>query len=140
MRRLIARALVLTLLLIVALGMPAQARGGRGSHHGGHHGGHRHHVHGRVVVGVGPWWWGPAYPYWYYPPPYYAYPPPYYSTPNVVIDEPPVYIQGPAAQAPASQAPGTPSGYWYYCPSTQAYYPDVPTCQEPWVQVSPRSE
>jgi hypothetical protein len=26
-------------------------------------------------------------------------------------------------------------GYWYYCPSSGAYYPDVPTCPESWVPV-----
>jgi hypothetical protein len=34
--------------------------------------------------------------------------------------------------------PGAPAnGPWYYCPSAHAYYPQVPTCQEPWVQVPP---
>ena len=41
---------------------------------------------------------------------------PYYYTP------PPAYVQ--------------PSGgYWYYCPSAQAYYPNVPSCSEAWVPV-----
>ncbi len=25
--------------------------------------------------------------------------------------------------------------YWYYCPSYQAYYPNVTSCPEPWVTV-----
>ena len=34
--------------------------------------------------------------------------------------------------------PGAPAnGPWYYCQSARAYYPQVPTCQEPWVQVPP---
>lgn len=41
--------------------------------------------------------------------PYYGYDP-YYS-----------YDQGP--------------GYWYYCPSYGAYYPNVATCPEAWVPV-----
>jgi len=28
--------------------------------------------------------------------------------------------------------------YWYYCFSTGAYYPTVPTCPEPWIKVPPR--
>jgi hypothetical protein len=40
-----------------------------------------------------------------------------------VYAPPPVYAQ-----------PGY-AGYWYYCPSAQAYYPNVPSCPEPWVLV-----
>lgn len=89
----------------------------------------------RVFVGVGPIWWDPFWlfpyapygaPYWVYPPPYYVYAPP-----PVVVEEPPVYIQREAPLAP---------GYWYYCPSpnAQGYYPTVPSCPEPWIQVPPR--
>ena len=28
-----------------------------------------------------------------------------------------------------------PPSYWYFCPSYGAYYPDVPSCPEPWVLV-----
>jgi hypothetical protein len=89
-------------------------------------------VRHRVIVGIGPWWWGPypwgPYPYsWYYPP-YYAYPP------TVIVEEPPVYIQQPAPppSPPAEQ-------YWYYCRSAGAYYPTVPTCPEDWLKVPPRA-
>jgi hypothetical protein len=86
-----------------------------------------------VVVGIGPIWWDPFWPYPYYPygPPYW-YPPPYYRyPPPVAIEEPPVYVQ---------REPALPSGYWYYCPSPNAagYYPSVPTCSEPWIPVPPR--
>ena len=27
-------------------------------------------------------------------------------------------------------------GYWYYCPSYRAYYPNVHSCPVPWVPVS----
>jgi hypothetical protein len=104
---------------------PAYANGGHG---GGGHGGGRgfsgghgahpafHHFHhrGRVFVGVAPFF---AFPYWDYPA--------YYYPPVVVQPDPPVYIQ----QQPGSQQ------YWYYCPSARAYYPNVPTCPEPWVPV-----
>ena len=60
---------------------------------------------GRVFVGVAPLFVGPAY----------AYDP-------GDVDSPPAY------SAPA------PPAYWY-CPSAGAYYPDVPSCPEPWVPV-----
>ncbi|HUM16848.1 MAG TPA: hypothetical protein VL086_14230 [Candidatus Nitrosotalea sp.] len=95
--------------------------------------------HGSVVIGVGPYWgypgWG--YPYWGYPPPYYYYPPP-----TVVIEQPPVYVEREPAPVEAPPAPPAPpaasTAYWYYCPSTRAYYPSVPTCSEEWVKVPER--
>jgi hypothetical protein len=32
-------------------------------------------------------------------------------------------------------APYPTSSYWYYCPSYDAYYPDVSSCPETWVPV-----
>lgn len=95
--------------------------------------------HTRVVIGVGPGWWGP-YPYWWGPYPYawgpypYGwYGPPYaYYPPPVIVQEPPVYVQKPAPPEPAD------GPYWYYCPSAQAYYPSVPACPEAWIKVPPR--
>ena len=77
------------------------------------------HVRWGVHIGVGPYW-GP-YPYYWYPG--YWYPGPYYASPPVVA-EPPVYIEMPP-----------PTAYWYYCGPSQAYYPHVPTCAEPWIKV-----
>jgi hypothetical protein len=97
--------------------------------HGRGRGGHAH-----VIVGVGPLWWSPLYPYpygWPYP---YPYPPPYAGYPGqtvVVQQEPPVYVEQRAA-APS------PAAYWYYCPSARAYYPDVQACPEAWITVPPR--
>jgi hypothetical protein len=93
--------------------------------------------HGRVFIGVGPgYWWGPP-PYAYGPYPYGMYPPPYYPYPAtpVVVEQPPVYVQPQPAPAPPSAPP---SASWYYCSSSQAYYPDVNTCQEGWVRVPAR--
>jgi hypothetical protein len=90
-------------------------------------------VRGRVIVGVGPGWWGP--PWWYYPPyPAYVYAPP----PTVVVEQPPVYVQ--QQPPPPPPAPAPPQAYWHYCPSAHAYYPNVQTCSEPWVKVAPRTE
>ncbi len=36
---------------------------------------------------------------------------------------------------PVYTAPPPPPSYWYYCPAYGAYYPDVPSCPEPWVVV-----
>jgi hypothetical protein len=98
------------------------------THHGGHghHGFSHHGFHSHALIVAGPaFWWGPPYPYWwYYPaPPYYSYPPP------VIVQEPPVYVQPP---------PAPPESYWYYCPSAQAYYPNVRSCPEVWIKVPRR--
>ncbi len=102
-----------------------------------HFGGHRPAFHSRVFIGVGPaYYWGP-YPYWYYPPPpYVVYAPP----PVVVREDPPVYLQQPAPPPAPAPAPSTSSaeGYWYYCQSAGAYYPNVSSCPEAWVKVAPR--
>jgi hypothetical protein len=104
MKRSILLSLVLVVPLLLLAAMPSEA------------------WHGRVFVGVGPWW-GP-YPYWWYPPPYYYAPPP------VIVQEPPVYVQQPTPPpAPA------PPAEWYYCASAKGYYPTVPSCPEPWVKV-----
>ena len=68
-----------------------------------------------MFVGVTPFL---AFPYWWDDPAYY-YPP------TVIQPEPPVYIQ----QQPGGQP------YWYYCPRAGAYYPNAPSCPEPWVPV-----
>lgn len=69
--------------------------------------------YGGVHVGVGPFWW--PYPNPWYVGPYYAYPP---------VVEPPVYVEMPP-----------PPVYWYYCGPSQAYYPHVQTCTDPWINV-----
>lgn len=126
MRRIAAVALlVISFVLVCSAPGFTWSRGG-GSHRGGFHG------RGVVVIGPGCCWggyWGPywGYPYYwgYYPPPYYAYAPA-----PVVVQQAPVYIERPAP----------PESYWYYCPSTRAYYPSVPACSEAWIKVPPRPE
>lgn len=94
----------------------APARGGFHGNGGGSHGGfhghpgafHGHgHFHGGGFIGVSPFIWGPGYVY----------------TPPVYVDPGPVYVD-----------PGS-NGYWYYCQSLGAYYPNVASCPEPWVTV-----
>jgi hypothetical protein len=136
--------LVATVLLLAP--MPSQAGGhgwrGHGRHGHGWHGyrshGSRWYGHGghssRIYIGLGStFWWG-SRPGWYRPPPAYVYPAPVYvSPPRVIVAEQPVYVQ----QEPAAALPPS---YWYYCESSGGYYPSVPTCPEPWVQVPPRTE
>ena len=156
--RMLVRLTALIAALLLVSGAPAYARGGGGGGghafggghgfggghsfggphagafggHGGfdgHHGFDRHHdfdghhrFHGHFFVGAWPWfYWGPYWdPFWSYGP--YAY------TPSPTIVEPPaVYIEKPQP------------GYWYYCQSEHGYYPNVPSCAEPWVRVAPRA-
>jgi hypothetical protein len=124
MRKVVAASLLaVTLLLILAA--PSDAHGRRGP---------RTRVF--VGLGVGPAFWYHPFPYWYYPYYPYYYPPPYYvyTPPPVVVQEPPVYVQ----QQPAPAAPA--EGYWHYCASARAYYPQVQTCPEAWIKVPPRQE
>lgn len=109
-------------------------RSAHGSWHHHHH--HRFHHHRGFRTGV---FLGPsvffATPFYY---PYYRYPyyyPSYVYPPPVIVQEPPVYIQ---QQPPTSTGPA--EGYWYYCQSAGAYYPNVQTCPEQWIQVVPRAQ
>jgi len=98
---------------------------------------------GRVFIGVGPYWgWGYPGPYYYG----YPYPYPYSRPPVTVAEQPHVYIQQPApeAQPPAVSAEAAPpsesTAYWYYCPSSRDYYPNVPSCSEAWARVPARAQ
>jgi hypothetical protein len=103
---------------VLALATPGQARGGAG--HGvsghaaqGHHGFARHPGfagrHRLARHGHGKVFIGVG-PSFYWGPAYpYGYPGSVYSPP--------------------------PPAYWYYCPSAGAYYPNVPSCDEPWLPV-----
>jgi len=100
----------------------------QGGGHGGHYGGGGHYVpryYSGVFIGA------PLYApfYYYYPPllPYYDYPMP------GVAPTAPIYIE----QYPPQTAPQQ-SWYWYYCASSNAYYPYVNYCPEGWKQVAPQ--
>ena len=59
----------------------------------------------------------------------FAYYPPY-----VVQQQPQVYVEQPQAQ------PSQPSGYWYYCSDSRAYYPYVKECASGWQRVAPQPQ
>jgi len=114
----------------VALLVPPSEASGRRFHH-------RPVYHSRVFIGVGPaYYWGPyPYPYYYYPPPYAVYTPP----PVVVQEQPPVYVQQTPPAAPTTPpAAAANEQFWYFCQSSNAYYPSVSSCPEAWVKVAPR--
>jgi len=84
------------------------------------------HGHGGPRFGfdfvIGPWWWGPPGPGYYYP---------YYDPPVVYTAPAPVYVQPNTAQMPP------PAYNWYFCAQSNAYYPYVSECPGGWQQVSP---
>src|SRR5262249_26781685 len=64
----------------------------------------------------------------------WGWPGPVVVQPQVVVQPAPVFVDAPA------QGSAPPESFWYYCPSTRAYYPNVSSCSEVWVKVPPRSE
>ena len=125
--------------------------------------GYRHHYSGgRALLYAAPFIAAGAYlasrPYYR---PYYAPAPTYYYPPAPTYYSPPVYIEQPAQQyyvppqsqaqpqyepqaqrqysvPPQSQAQPQQDTSWFYCPSSQAYYPNVQTCAEGWQRVNPQ--
>jgi len=130
-----ACGVMMVVAVILLAPLPSQAGGHGWRGHGRH--GPGWYGHGRpsarIHVGLGfPLWWGPG-PGWWGPRPAWHARPVYAPPPRVVVMEQPVYVQRePVAAMPPS--------YWYYCGSAGGYYPDVPSCPEPWVQVPPRME
>ena len=55
---------------------------------------------------------------------------------SVFIGVGPSFYWGPASPYGYPDPGYSPSpAYWYYCPSAGAYYPNVPSCDGPWVPV-----
>lgn len=137
---------------LCASGMVYAADGSRGGGHsggysrgGGHDGGHWGHHGGShfdfdFVFG-GPFWgasWYYPYYYPYYYPSYYPYYNPYYySYAPAEQSMPQEYIE-----RPRGERSSRPSGVWYYCPKSKAYYPYVRECPGGWqnVPAQPPSE
>lgn len=125
----IGLALVLALFMAF-VPLAANADRGHGNRgHGWHRGhnvihvhGHRHHGHWRHGHHHGRlgWWWVVGSAWYFYPRVVYPYP---HEQSAVVIQQPPV-ASGPA-----------PTQYWYFCESSQTYYPYVASCAEGWKPV-----
>ncbi|WP_026224353.1 hypothetical protein [Methyloversatilis thermotolerans] len=124
--------------LLLATGLGLLASGGAWADPGHWHG--RPHVDIGFGVLIGPGY-GPGYGPWYGPPRYYYPPPvvyaPAYVPPQVVIERsPPVYVERePVASAPAP-AVSPSNNVWYFCPSSNGYYPYVRACPEGWQTVA----
>ena len=110
----ITRTVIAASVLLLAAGVAPSAQA-----HGWEHGGWGH-------GGGGPRWsigLNFGFPlYDPYPVPYYGY----YGAPVVYAPQP-VVVAPPPSQVV----------YQYYCPSSSAYYPSVPTCSQPWLKVLP---
>ncbi len=83
------------------------------------------------------WWWVVGGSWYFYSQPVYPYPDPY--TPYYYAQpEPQVVVIESERIAPTPEivvAPQEASPSWYFCVSTQGYYPYTPSCPEGWVSV-----
>lgn len=130
------------LAVAVALGCVAALAGQAASAHGA-----PPRRHSSVSFGLyfgAPYPVGPFYRPFGWPAPYYAYP---YPAPVVVVPAvpaaPPVYVEQPppvATVPPPNSAPPAAqrNNEWYWCGPSQAYYPYVNQCSEPWQRVPAR--
>lgn len=93
---------------------------------------HRPNLGVDIVIGAPyprPYPWYPGA--WGWP----GYPPPVVVGPPVVVVPPPplVYIERPRDEEPPA------AGYWYWCESSQGWYPEVNDCPQGWQPVPPRA-
>ncbi len=127
-----ARALVLVLAAMLAMGANDALARGRGHGHwsgsrsGAWHGGGHHHRH--FVAGF---YFG--YPWYAWSPYPYSYGPPFYYAPDYVarVEPPTVYIE---------KFDGTPSADtqgFILCPSSDTAYPETKECPGGWARALP---
>lgn len=88
-------------------------------------GGHWSHARHGGRLG---WWWVVGPSWYYYSAPIYPYPNPWEPAEVIVVP--------PANTAP----PLPPTQYWYYCESSQTYYPYAANCPGGWKQVPAKPE
>ena len=138
------RATLVSAALLLGMVMASDVLAGRGgSRSGGHGAGHRagHSAgvgaHPRHFAGTGRFAPGfrstvivgaPLFASTYFYPP-----PPYYYPGSLVVPPAPAYIEQSPGQIDPQQ-----SQYWYFCASSNAYYPYAQTCPEGWRQVLPQ--
>ena len=94
-----------------------------------HHWAEGHWYHGRHEGRLG-WWWvigGLDAALWYsYATPIYPYPDPYTPATTIVVQPAEPVVVAPPPDAPA---------IWYFCRSSNTYYPYVSSCPEGWERV-----
>ena len=97
-----------------------------------------------IGVGLGGvWGWPYMYPdyYGYYGyPGFFPYPGYGYTWGDAPVTTPslPVFVAPPPdSTAPTPVLPAQAASYWYYCPDSKAYYPQVQQCAQPWLTVLP---
>jgi hypothetical protein len=100
-----------------------------------HHWAEGHWYHGDHDGRLG-WWWVVGAldaALWYsYAAPVYPYPDPYTPTTTVVVEPAATMVTTPPP--PPAAAPAATS-VWYFCKSSNTYYPYVASCPEGWKQV-----
>jgi hypothetical protein len=103
-------------------------------YHNWHRGGWHHGWHDNRLG----WWWVVAGSWYFFNRPVYPYPSA--DVPPVIIEqEPEVMVVSPPVTVPAYVPPPAPVASvqtWYYCKSTNSYYPYVSSCGEGWMQVA----
>jgi len=121
-----ARLVLVAVLTLAMAGESALAHGSRGSHggKGGHSGRSSHaggtHHHARVGVAIATPVWGA----WYSPPWGYTVDTPEWSAPVEYIEK-----------DSGSSVPARPPAYWYYCPDSQGFYPEITECPAGWQEL-----
>ena len=119
--------LIFALLSMFIVGV-ANAYGPYGRHHGGWNG-------PRVGFGinVGPYpYYAPGFGYPYAPfSPFVPFATPIYPAPIMQVTPPPIIIQ----ETPMYIQPAQAASNWYFCQSSNTYYPYVKECPEGWKSV-----
>jgi hypothetical protein len=113
------QSLLLLIITVVSVSTASAYAYGYGRFHGGW-GGPRF----GVGINLGPYpYYGPGYPG-------YAYP--YYGPTVVPVNPAPIIVQ---EQVPTYIQPAQAANNWYFCQSTNTYYPYVKECAEGWKTV-----
>ena len=130
----IPRAIGALLLILVGSFVNSSAMAGYRGHAYGH--GHNHGPNVRIGFSFG----SPIYAPRYFPAPSYTYPAyivpvPVFVYPPAVIRHSslPVYVERDIAQV--APTPSRTQSDWYYCASSQTYYPYAKECPDGWQRV-----